>query len=855
MPISRGPFPQVSRVGYRPGLGTASGHVNVYNYIYHPCTDFEMNFNCSMCHFSTQHYQRYYRHVIRLHKHDPHFIVQCCINSCSYSTKSWNAYKIHVCRKHKHFRDEIIEHGAEDTDDNLYDNGNSNEEEDVDIDTSLQKAFCNARFLLQLESNYNLPKVAIDSVVSSVSLLVESHQASYRKQLKAALVEQGVSETDFDNVHIQSESMFDIFQTEHMRQKFYSTYCQTDSPQEVLLGTVTKLIKGKIRQVQRLGYIIPLFDSLQSLFDMPEIQHYLEKPHYSTNEYMFDLCDGKQMTENPLYRKNPNAIQIILNTDDIEVVNPLGSHVKTHKLSMFYYTLGNIPPQFRSKLSSIQLLAVARTVDTKRFGIEQLLSDFVTSVNILASGGKFFDIGNITKNVEGTVFVAPCDTPAAAFLGGFKEGVGFAYKTCRSCDISPDNVNTQFSSNSENLRSPHVHKERCATLENLSRETKQYWSKMWGINGTSVLSKISNLDVPMILVHDPMHILLEGIIQHELRLFLFYCTQSQKYFSLKWLNSRIKAFQYTDHDRKNRPQVIDARALKPGGRIKQTAIEMYTLLCLLPFLVGSKITHGDERWVNVLHLLQITLLSCSSCVSKTSAFELQQIVYTYLENFKKCYPKASFIPKMHYLTHFPQQILNFGPLRNLWCMRFEGKHGFFKKIKWTNFKNLPLSVANRHQQWMSYKQLGHNGRRSENFLYDGDKVPNGQEILISDVFPELIDRFDQNEGYLVPEVNIHGNLYKRGQVVVIGVDNLPPTPSLGVVKDIIIVNYVKYFVLAELEILDFDEHMNSYIVEETVNKDVVKYGNLMFKWPENTCILSDRKYLMLRNCPILEPLI
>ena len=59
---------------------------------------------------------------------------------------------------------------------------------------------------------------------------------------------------------------------------------------------------------------------------------------------------------------NPRALLIFLHTDDIEVENPLGSHVKKHKLSMFYFTLGNITPMFRSR-AAIQLLAVARTND------------------------------------------------------------------------------------------------------------------------------------------------------------------------------------------------------------------------------------------------------------------------------------------------------------------------------------------------------------------------------------------------------------------------------------------------------------------------------------------------------------
>ena len=65
----------------------------------------------------------------------------------------------------------------------------------------------------------------------------------------------------------------------------------------------------------------------------------------------------------PLFSRNPQALQIIVNTDDIEIVNPIGHHTKKHKLTMFYYTLGNIPAEYRSQLHAIQLLGVAKSKD------------------------------------------------------------------------------------------------------------------------------------------------------------------------------------------------------------------------------------------------------------------------------------------------------------------------------------------------------------------------------------------------------------------------------------------------------------------------------------------------------------
>ena len=43
-----------------------------------------------------------------------------------------------------------------------------------------------------------------------------------------------------------------------------------------------------------------------------------------------------------------------------------------------------------------------------------------------------------------------------------------------------------------------------------------------------------------------------------------------------------------------------------------------------------------------------------------------------------------------------------GPLSRAWCMRYEGKHSFFRRTATLshNFKNVEKTLASRHQQYM-----------------------------------------------------------------------------------------------------------------------------------------------------------
>lgn len=72
------------------------------------------------------------------------------------------------------------------------------------------------------------------------------------------------------------------------------------------------------------------------------------------------------------------------------------------------------------------------------------------------------------------------------------------------------------------------------------------------------------------------------------------------------------------------------------------------------------------------------------------------------------FPDSPIKPKHHFLLHYPDLILKFGPLIHLWTMRFESKHTYFKQCarKLHNFKNLSSTLAERHQLLQAYLHAG-----------------------------------------------------------------------------------------------------------------------------------------------------
>lgn len=149
--------------------------------------------------------------------------------------------------------------------------------------------------------------------------------------------------------------------------------------------------------------------------------------HTRTDGMMEDYCDGADFKQHPLFSKQSTSLQIMLYYDELEICNPLGSKVKTHKLGIkvsifaimylciyisklygiplkitlnfrafflwnleffntvgiLYYQVGNLSPYLRSKLISIQVVAVAKVPIIMKYGIDCILEPFINDMKKL----------------------------------------------------------------------------------------------------------------------------------------------------------------------------------------------------------------------------------------------------------------------------------------------------------------------------------------------------------------------------------------------------------------------------------------------------------------------------------------
>jgi hypothetical protein len=809
-------------------------------------------FKCSLCCFVTNHYLGFQQHFVRKHQHDANFSVTCCINSCGFQTRNWGTFRSHVSRMHRHQKD--LDLGTEAVNVEVPESEGNPEQGYRHVDLQYQ----NAVYTLALEAEYNITQKGINGIVDSTATLVKQHVQVYADKAKRALQDHGIDPSLLDN--ITTDTLLENFESAPKRQKYYEKNLPYVSPVEVQLGIQKKLMKGVLTDVPIRGYMVPFLDSIKVMLEMPEVWHSVCTGHTSQDEFLHDICDGMYVRSNSLFANNSRALQILLYTDDVELVNPLGSHVKKYKVTMFYYALANIEPARRSSLHSIQLLAIAKTVDVRKpLYIDKLLADFISGVQLLSSTGVRLLLHGEYHNIQGALVSVFGDTLAAHWLGGFKEGVAFAQKMCRNCECRGREMRTVFLSSSCILRNDDVHKDRCMMLEgDLSAKAKQYWSKVWGINGASSLQSL-NFPLTTGFVQDPMHVLLEGVVPHELSLLLYKMIYVQKLCTDAFLNSSLTGFDYSYLHVNSKPERIDKSSIADCMGIKQTASAMLTLCYVLPLILGPRVPENNVYWLNWLRLLRIVLLCTSPYCSCETASLLRILVAEYLQEFQNLYPRASFIPKMHYLLHLPDQMLQYGPLRHHWCMRFEAKNGFFKGKKWRQFVNIPLSLAKYHQVYMVHRQIGSSGELSENYLYSGDIVQEGELTCMEGRFsPVLISQISDAVGhavstlYLTNFVSIHGLQYKPDCAIVTDYA-FDDVPSFGIVRHIFVDQKVKYFIVEETN-SELDSHILYYTLEPMGTFQVVPFHHLKFNWPYSVYTYKG-KCVVLNSCSHTCPLV
>lgn len=185
------------------------------------------------------------------------------------------------------------------------------------------------------------------------------------------------------------------------------------------------------------------------------------------------------------------------------------------------------------------------------------------------------------------------------------------------------------------------------------------------------------------------------------------------------------------------------------------------------------------------------------------------------ELLQDTFPNFRLRPKHHFVEHYSQMIRAFGPLSDVWTMRFEGKHKFFKEVirKAHNFRNVALTLAVKHQKMMVYYLDSSSFFKA---VVEMDKVTSSSITS----YPENVQhifcqRFPQLSSVLVASsVSIDGIRYYADMMISVG--SCSGLPKFKQLKKIVAINSEILFVCKEMTAW-YHDHLRSYELCDSTN--------------------------------------
>ncbi|XP_071821716.1 uncharacterized protein [Apostichopus japonicus] len=731
----------------------------------------------------------------------------------------------------------------------------------------LDKYTTASMFLARVQHRSCLPQATVDNIKDETCALVQNILQRLHIKVNSAL--EGYCSPALMNTvseYFQDEiNPFDDLDTAYRQKKFFETLFPLVKAREGFLGN-RLLFRGagdrrRRVMVQDYFYYVPVLEQLKVLLSNQRyLKEVVKRQHHQKNAIMTDVSNGTILKTHELFSRAGTSLKLVLYYDDVELCNPIGTRRIRHKVGLFYYSIMNLAPQYRSKMESINLYAAALYSHIKEHGLDVILKPFQQDLESLADG---VTIENDTM-VTGALLAFVADTPASHLGGGFKEGVGFAFQKCRHCNADEVTMQESFSESNFNPRSLKSHEEQCRLIETApNTELRSHYSTVFGVNRRSIMCDFPFFDVTHMLPQDLMHVFLEGILPFELKLFIKYCVQEQL-TTIDQLNAGITSFPYGYYQTRNIPKPISENVINDNASpLIDDAIKMWTLCRIVPFIVKDLVPSENAHWQNLHQILQIAHICMSCVISLETVSVLKELISEHLARFKLLYNRQ-ITPKQHYLIHMPMLIVMYGPPIRLWCTRFEAKHRFFKKIaRLGNFKNIAKSLCERHQSL-----------HATNFLddqLDGSSCPlftkleigkstalqnNEYRMAVNTLYLQGVMHRDQNPVRSISTakwVVVFGiKFVATVSVVLLGFDKERELPSFAKVSQILVVNYNKIILHCDcLQTIFYHENLLSY---EIAIPDVEKEMSLLI---DSDCLplhevahilqFGAKKYVNFRN--------
>jgi hypothetical protein len=627
-------------------------------------------------------------------------------------------------------------------------------------------------------------------------------------------------------------------------EKGWASIFPSVKPQPITLNSTplyrweTQNGESALEKYEEVGYVVPFLQALQQFLGIKTVYEAVNAS-YEKNKtrlrspptQLLDIWDGRAVLENPVFiRQEGQVLGIQVYYDEVELANALGTAAGRNKTGFFYWSLMNLPPEWRSNLRSIQLLAIVNSDLLKKYGAKKLLQPFLDDLQKLECGIDFEVRGKCQK-WHGFIINCVGDMPASNFIGGFKISAS-AHLPCRICFISQDNMCATRESQCR-LRDKVIHEQQVTEISDpsITNRRREELSRNYGINGPSLFSTLSYFDPTTHLPNDIMHLLFEGLLNSGTGLILNILLRDG--LNLDVVNQRISQLKSTRQYTK--PPVIRQDEVIELKKLSFSSSEMSSLATVLPIVLGEYCSVEDNAYyANFILLLQITASLLAYGHTEFDLNFLESNIHYHNLSFSKLYPQCPITPKLHALLHVVEQIRLFGPPRYSWCFRYESKNAPFKKV-WRrncNFRNPAYTLASNHQKLVAF-DIAVDGE--SNFFGDQVEIEKQSEFdmlitnykwayLLNDTFPL------ESKMHSISKLKIAGRTC--------GIDSVflrtNPTrqlPTFWKIADIFFLQGKVFIIFQSLTTCFFSRDHFSFLVNPTEEFSVIHVDDVTYKVP------------------------
>ena len=348
-----------------------------------------------------------------------------------------------------------------------------------------------------------------------------------------------------------------------------------------------------------------------------------------------------------------------------------------HKINCTYYTTLHVKSALRGRIKSIQLISLVGSKSWKKYGNVKCNEHLVADLKDLETNG--IHIQNPSSQViKAGVFVFVGDNLGAHQLAelncAFNSG-----SICRFCTATYKDVCQNYlvySGCKEGYNPLKMTPEYYDRLADIAVENGGATNETFGIKGHCCFNSLQSFHCMGSMAPCLGHDFYEGVFAYDIQAILNFIINKEKLMTADQFNYKLKKCQMSIRDKKNRPNGFKTRS--QNAKYEGTSSSL-RILSRVVTIVLADILDKSKTMEILLKLQEVSDLITSPRLTIYEVLNiLNPTILDYLDLRVTSIETLSFgrpRPKHHFLSHYGEAFIKYGPLIGVWGMRMESKGG------------------------------------------------------------------------------------------------------------------------------------------------------------------------------------